>query len=366
MRTRIFKLLMAFVVCVLLFTMSDQSAYAAGKTIKVSASKSTIYVLDTQKNTSQLQVMYGDKEVTRACKYSVNSRKVASVSKNGKITAVKAGKVTVTVKYKKNSRKIKITVKNPKLTVNEKSLQLYKNQTYALKAYANQSTISKKNITWSSNNKKIATVSKSGVVKGLKVGTAVITGKTKTGRKIRCKVTVTKAVSGGNNSNSNSNGNSNSGNNIAEDGECKHDGPKHLIERTGKMVWGMTCGCGISFAESNDSLKIHQAEQFANTLTAYKNDFPADYACSRWGGPTPLDTLEPSYMEEICMKCGKSLGVAYTFDVHVDNWVVTVDTPKNFEFTENNTTYHVQHYKEKWCTTCGMRIGEYQYYTTTE
>ena len=106
MRTRISKWLMAFVVCVLLFTMSDQSAYAAGKTIQVSSSKSTIYVLDNQKNTSQLQVMYGDKNVTRACKYSVNNRKVASVSKSGKITAAKAGKVTVTVKYKKNSKKI--------------------------------------------------------------------------------------------------------------------------------------------------------------------------------------------------------------------------------------------------------------------
>ena len=365
MRTRISKWLMAFVVCVLLFTMSDQSAYAAGKTIQVSSSKSTIYVLDNQKNTSQLQVMYGDKNVTRACKYSVNNRKVASVSKSGKITAAKAGKVTVTVKYKKNSKKIKITVKNPKLTVKEKSLQLQKNQTYALKAYANQSAISQKNVIWSSNNKKIATVSKSGVVKGLKAGTAVITGKTKTG-KVSCKVTVTKAVSGGNNNNSNSNGNSNSGNDTAENGECKHDGPISQVDRGGKMVWGMTCGCGISFAESNDSLKIHQAEQFANTLTAYKNDFPADYACSRCGGPTPLDTIENPYVEAICMKCGKSLGVTYVYDMHVDNWVVTVDTPKDFEFTENNTTYHVQHYKEKRCTTCGMRIGEYQYYTTTE
>lgn len=134
---------MFFVMCVLLFAMSNGAVYAVGKTLKVSEAKSTIYVLDDQNNTSQLKVMYGNKDVTRACKYSVNNRKVASVSKSGKITARKSGKVTVTVKYKKNSKKIKITVKNPKLIVNEKKLQLSIGQTYELKAYANQSLISK-------------------------------------------------------------------------------------------------------------------------------------------------------------------------------------------------------------------------------
>lgn len=107
--------------CVLLFAMSNGAVYAAGKTLKVSGAKSTIYALDDQNNTLQLKVTYGNRDVTRACKYSVNNRKVASVSKSGKITARKSGKVTVTVKYKKNSKKIKITVKNPKLIVNEKN-----------------------------------------------------------------------------------------------------------------------------------------------------------------------------------------------------------------------------------------------------
>lgn len=359
MRTRIYKLSMIFLMCVLLLSMSNSAVCAAGKTLKVSGAKSTIYVLDNQNNTSQLKVMYGNKDVTRACKYSVNNRKVASVSKSGKITAVKAGKVTVTVKYKKNSKKFKITVKNPKLIINGKNLQLSIGQTYALKVYANQSVISKKDITWSSSNKRIATVSKSGVVKGIKAGTSVITGKTKTG-KVSCKVIIKKTTNNSNNSNvSNSN-------NTTDAGGCKHDGATEQIDRPGKFLMGYTCGCGLNFTRENNSLDIHQAEQLFNS-TLPDGTLPDDYECASWGGPTRLIALEPEYMEEMCMKCGKSLGVTQVFDMHVHNWLVTADIPKDFEYTvDNTTTYHVQHYKEKQCTTCGMRIGEYQYYTTTE
>ncbi len=69
MRIRIYKLSMFFVMCVLLLAMSNGAVYAAGKTLKVSGVKSTIYALDDQNNTSQLKVMYGNKDVTRACYY---------------------------------------------------------------------------------------------------------------------------------------------------------------------------------------------------------------------------------------------------------------------------------------------------------
>ena len=45
-------------------------------------------------------------------------------------------------------------------------------------------------VTWSSSNTKVATVSKTGVVKALKKGTATITAKTANGLKATCKITV--------------------------------------------------------------------------------------------------------------------------------------------------------------------------------
>lgn len=55
----------------------------------------------------------------------------------------------------------------------------------------NGKKISASKLTWSSNNKKIATVSSNGVVKGVKKGKAVITGKLKgTNKKVQCVFTI--------------------------------------------------------------------------------------------------------------------------------------------------------------------------------
>lgn len=45
-------------------------------------------------------------------------------------------------------------------------------------------------LTWTSSNKKVATVDKNGKVKALKKGTATITVKTASGKKAACKITV--------------------------------------------------------------------------------------------------------------------------------------------------------------------------------
>ena len=45
-------------------------------------------------------------------------------------------------------------------------------------------------VTWSSSNKKVATVDKNGVVTAVKKGTVTITAKTSGGKKATCKVTV--------------------------------------------------------------------------------------------------------------------------------------------------------------------------------
>ena len=70
-----------------------------------------------------------------------------------------------------------------------KSKTLKKGSTVTLKAKLPKGTASYK-MTWSSNNKKVATVTKNGQVKALKKGKAKITVKTFNGKKATCIIKV--------------------------------------------------------------------------------------------------------------------------------------------------------------------------------
>lgn len=74
--------------------------------------------------------------------------------------------------------------------LNAKSKSIYAKSSFTLKATVSPSKATNKKITWSSSNKKIATVSSKGVVKGIKKGTVTITAKSHNAKKATCKVTV--------------------------------------------------------------------------------------------------------------------------------------------------------------------------------
>lgn len=108
--------------------------------------------------------------------YSSSNKKVATVSSKGVITAKKAGTAKITVKS--GSKKVTVTVTVPKtkttaIKVGEK-VSVKKGKTCSLKAKTTPSNSDEK-ITYKTSNKKIATVSKSGKIKGVKKGTATIT-----------------------------------------------------------------------------------------------------------------------------------------------------------------------------------------------
>ena len=128
--------------------------------------------------------------------------KVTNVNKNGtfKLTAGKkkgSAVVTVTMASKKTaSFKVtvqKAAVKTTKITTTTKSLTLAKGATYKKLASSIAVTpvTSKEKVTYSSSNKKVATVSSKGVIKAKKAGTTKIT--VKSGKK---KVVVTVKVTG--------------------------------------------------------------------------------------------------------------------------------------------------------------------------
>lgn len=128
--------------------------------------------------------------------------KVTNVNKNGtfKLTAgKKAGSAVVTVTLaSKKTASFKVTVqkaavKTTKITTSTKSLTLAKGATYKNLASSIVVTpvTSKEKVTYSSSNKKVATVSSKGVIKAKKAGTTKIT--VKSGKK---KVVVTVKVTG--------------------------------------------------------------------------------------------------------------------------------------------------------------------------
>lgn len=121
--------------------------------------------------------------------YTSSNKKVAKVTSRGVITAKKSGTAKITVKSGKKKAVLTVTV--PKTATKSISVasavSVKKGKTYTLKAKRTPAN-SEEKITYRSSNKKVATVTKSGKIKGVKKGTATITVKS---GKVTKKVTVT-------------------------------------------------------------------------------------------------------------------------------------------------------------------------------
>ena len=161
---------------------TNTTAYAATKSIRVKTNKSTLYILDSANNKAKLTVTYNGKNVTKVAKYKSSNSKIAKVNKNGVVTAVRPGTVKITAKYKGKSRTTKVTIKKAKLSLNKKTIELSRGQKFTLKAFANKSGISNKSVTWISNNSKVASINKNGVLITKKNGTTTISCKTTIGK----------------------------------------------------------------------------------------------------------------------------------------------------------------------------------------
>ena len=109
---------------------------------------------------------------TGAVTFTSSNTKVATVNKTtGKVTAKAAGKAVITAKCGNVKATCTVTVKNPTLKLAKTSASVKVGKTTKIAAKATPSG----KITYKSSNKKIATVSSNGTVKGIKKGTAKIT-----------------------------------------------------------------------------------------------------------------------------------------------------------------------------------------------
>ena len=159
-------------------------------TIKLNVSSIT---LKRKQATTKVKVSmaYGDSIKS----WASSNKKIMTVDKKGKIKAgTKTGtaKITVTLKSgKKATLKVKVQtakVKTTKISGLKKKLTIKKGKSVTLKPVVSPIT-SQEKVTYRSSNKKIATVSSKGVVKGRRKGTVTITVKSgKVTKKIKITV----------------------------------------------------------------------------------------------------------------------------------------------------------------------------------
>lgn len=136
-------------------------------------------------------------------KYKTSNKKIATVDSKGKVKGLKNGTVTITVtaadgSKKKATCKVGVyTAKIKKATVSPSKKTLNVGQSVALKTKVKSPSKGVANLfTWTSSNKKVASVDANGKVKALKAGTATITGTAADGskKKVTCKITVKQPV----------------------------------------------------------------------------------------------------------------------------------------------------------------------------
>ena len=143
-----------------------------------------------------------DNATNKNVTWSSSNTSVATVL-NGKVTALRAGATTITVKTEDKEKtatcKVAINAKVypvESVSLDKTSCEMTEGDTFTLTATVSPSNATNKNVTWSSSNTSVATVS-NGKVKALKAGTATITVKTEDGGKsATCDVLVKENTTG--------------------------------------------------------------------------------------------------------------------------------------------------------------------------
>ena len=123
---------------------------------------------------------------------------IATVNSSGKVTGVKPGETIITVKTKSGSVEyLYVTVYNQitSMKLNYTKKTLVKGKKFTLKTIFTPSDATNKKVKWTSSNTKVASVTSTGVVSGLRGGVAVITAVSEDGgHTASCLVTVKQPV----------------------------------------------------------------------------------------------------------------------------------------------------------------------------
>lgn len=190
-------LTMAFTVAAITAPESAAAKVNVKKVTAVAPSGKTAYVAKGKKVTITTTVkVTPNKKANKKVTYKTANKKIATVSSKGVIKGVKAGKTKITIISKKNKKKkttMKVVVKKAAVKtvkLNETSFNLSPGAKKTLKATVSPTKNVSNKIVWTSSNKKVATVTSKGVVKGIKDGKATITAMAADGSNKKAKATV--------------------------------------------------------------------------------------------------------------------------------------------------------------------------------
>ncbi|MEW5931019.1 MAG: Ig-like domain-containing protein [Gemmatimonadota bacterium] len=161
-------------------------------TVAVTPSSGTLDPGGTLQLTTTLRDASGNVLTGRAVTWTSSNTAVATVDASGRVTAVGPGTATITATSEGKSGTATVTVRTPPpavatVTVSPGSAKIEEGETVQLRATARDAAgnvLTGRTVTWSTSNPEVATVSATGLVRGVKKGrvtiTATVEGKTGT------------------------------------------------------------------------------------------------------------------------------------------------------------------------------------------
>lgn len=263
------------------------------------------------------------KASNKALAWKSSNKSIASVNSKGVVSAKKAGTVTITATAKDGSKKkasCKVTVKKASKSASDKRVSkiivsskksVNINGTLQLNVSVQPSGLSK-TFTWKSDNTKIATVSSTGLVKGVSAGTVKITVTTNDKWKDSISVYIT----------------------------VNQPQNTPTPEPVQKTITGIEAVCGITEASSIDDIKNHMTvyENYSDGTKAEVKGYsvkaestPDSYKCTVTKTGTNFSTVinvkkkgtssSEKTLTGITAEC--TLKEVSSFDELIDNLVVT-------------------------------------------
>ncbi len=142
---------------------------------------------------------------TQKCEYTSDNTSVATVTNYGTVQGNSEGTANITVSvadsnYKPEQVTLQVTVIKKQVAItdvilntNAETLTEGDTTTLTVTVYPDDTTYSK-NVSWSSNNEAVATVSEDGTVTAKSAGTAIITATSENGKTASCTITVNKKI----------------------------------------------------------------------------------------------------------------------------------------------------------------------------
>lgn len=183
-------IVMICVVALLLGILPAKTTSAAPKVSSLKLNKTFNVMRKGERFTLKANVL--PHSAKRSVWWKSSNPKVAVVDKNGTVIARRKGKATITVFQGNKRSSCQILVGTPikKLTPDKNTISLTTGNKTKLNVNVSPKTASVKTLQYSSQNKKIATVSKGGMIKGITAGTTQITVRSTDGHNKRAHIKV--------------------------------------------------------------------------------------------------------------------------------------------------------------------------------